>query len=101
MPALVKPPIVSWTPNPETKEQLEWAPLSIIDLSRFDEPGGKEALANELRDAVQRWGFWTVVNTSITQEQLDRQLDLANTFFKLPTEEKRKVPCDFSVGKYV
>lgn len=88
-----------FTPPPDTTASLDWAPLTIIDLSRFDAPGGKEKLAKELGDAVKRWGFWVVTSTGISQNQVDRQLDIGNAFFKQPLEEKRKVACDFSVGK--
>lgn len=90
-----------FTPPPDTTASLDWAPLTIIDLSRFDAPGGKEKLAKELGDAVKRWGFWVVTSTGISQNQVDRQLDIGNAFFKQPLEEKRKVACDFSVGKWV
>ena len=93
------PPITPYTSPPPTTASLDWAPLSIIDLSKFDELGGKEALANELKDVVRRWGFWVVTGTGIPQEDVDRQLGIANAFFQQPLEEKRKVPCDFSVGK--
>lgn len=93
------PPITPYTSPPPTTASLDWAPLSIVDLSKFDELGGKEALANELKDVVKRWGFWVVTGTGIPQEDVDRQLGIANAFFQQPLEEKRKVPCDFSVGK--
>lgn len=101
MPALVnqKPVLEPWACPPKTTETLDWAPLATIDLSTFDSPGGKEALANSLKDALRQWGFWVVTGTGIPQEMIDRQLSIANAFFKLPIEEKRKVPCDFSVGK--
>lgn len=101
MPAIHKPTVQPWTIPPPTSASLDWAPLVIIDLSKFDTPGGKEALAADLKDAVKNWGFWTVVNTGISQEQLDRQLAIGNAFFKLPLEEKRKVACDFKEGKCV
>lgn len=94
-----KPEIGKWTSHSETAASLDWAPLVIIDLSKFDTPGGKELLAGELEDAVKRWGFWTVVGTGISQDEVDRQLSIANAFFQLPLEEKKKAPCDFSVGK--
>lgn len=47
-------PIEKWVRPEPTKENLEWAPLSTIDLSRFDEPGGKQELAKQLYDAVSR-----------------------------------------------
>lgn len=102
MPALLnsKPVIEPWTRPKETSALLDWAPLAVVDLSKFDAPGGKAALAKDLQDALTDWGFWVVTGTGILQEQIDRQLAIANAFFKLPLEEKRKVSCDFGVGNY-
>jgi isopenicillin N synthase-like dioxygenase len=97
----VKPEIPTWSRPAETIAELDWAPLVIIDLSKFDEPGGKQALADDLHQAVQRWGFWTVINSGIDDALVVRQLSIGQAFFNLPVEEKRKAPCDFSVGKWV
>ena len=94
---LVKP----WARPSQTKEDLAWAPLPKIDLSRFDEPGGKQALADELADAVHRIGFWSVVNTGIDDERVLKQFSIGNTFFKEPLEEKRRYPCNFAEGEYL
>lgn len=101
MPALVNqtPNVAPYVAHPPTIAELDWAPLATIDLSKFDAPGGKQALAKDLQEAVKRWGFWIVTNTGIEQKDVDRQLSIANAFFQLSIEEKRKVPCDFSVGK--
>jgi len=93
---LVKP----WNRPEPTREDLDWAPLVQIDLARFDEPGGKQDLANQLYDAVTRVGFWTVVNTGLDDEQVLRQFSIGNTFFKEPLEEKRRFPCNFAEGEY-
>jgi gibberellin 2-oxidase len=93
---LVKP----WSRPLPTKEDLDWAPLVKIDLSRFDEPGGKQELAKQLYDAVTRVGFWVVVNTGIDDERVLKQFSIGNTFFKEPLEEKRTVPCNFEKGEY-
>jgi len=93
---LVKP----WSRPSHTKEELDWAPLPRIDLSRFDEPGGKQALAAELADAVNRIGFWVVVNTGLDDDRVLRQFSIGNTFFKEPLEEKRRGPCNFAEGEY-
>jgi gibberellin 2-oxidase len=93
---LVKP----WSRPVQTKERLDWAPLTTIDLSRFDEPGGKQQLAKDLYDAVTRVGFWTVVNSGIDDERVLRQFSIGNTFFKEPLEEKRRHPCNFAEGEY-
>ena len=44
--------VESWSRPKETTEVLDYAPLATIDLSRFDEPGGKQKLAKDLYDAV-------------------------------------------------
>lgn len=93
---LVKP----WSRPEPTKEDLDWTPLAEIDLSRFDEPGGKQELAAQLYDAVTKVGFWVVINTGIDDERVLRQFSFGNTFFKEPLEEKRKHPCNFAEGEY-
>ncbi|KAJ6145479.1 hypothetical protein N7470_009374 [Penicillium chermesinum] len=97
---LDKVPIKSWTRPAPTKENLDWAPLVEIDLSRFDEPGGKQELAKQLYDAVTRVGFWVVVGHGISDERVLRQFSLGNAFFKEPLEEKRSFPCNFAEGEY-
>jgi hypothetical protein len=93
---LVKP----WNRPKLTSEILDWADLPKIDLSRFDEPGGKQDLAKELYEAVTKVGFWSVVNTGIDDDRVLRQFSIGNTFFKESLEEKRRFPCNFSEGEY-
>src|SRR5271156_3166476 len=78
----------------QTKENLEWAPLVEIDISRFNEPGEKQKLAAKLEDAVRNVGFWIVTGHGITDEEVIRQLAIASAFFHLPMEEKVKAPID-------
>ena len=78
----------------ETQEDLEWAPLVEINISRFDEPGEKHKLAAKLEDAVRNVGFWIVTGHGITDEEILRQLAIATAFFHLPMEEKVKAPID-------
>lgn len=47
------PAIPKWKRPCKTKENLDWADIKVIDLSTFDEPGGKQKLAEDLRDAVR------------------------------------------------
>ncbi|KAF9263932.1 gibberellin 2-oxidase [Marasmius fiardii PR-910] len=89
-----------WSRPAETTENLDWAPLKVIDLSIFDHPGGKQKLADDLRDSAKNVGFWIVTGHGIPDEEVLRQLSIGNAFFNQPVEEKRKYPCDFSVGNY-
>jgi hypothetical protein len=93
-------PVKPWTRPPPTTEDLDWAPLAKIDLSRFNEPGGKEALAKQLYDALTRVGFWVVVGHGIDDERVLRQFSFGNAFFEQPLEEKRVFPCNFALGEY-
>lgn len=52
MPSAVPPTLRKWERPSETSEKLEWADIKVIDLSTYDQPGGKQKLAEELRDAV-------------------------------------------------
>lgn len=79
---------------PPTKENLDWAPLVTIDVSHFDEPGEKQRLAAQLEDTICNVGFWIVTGHGIPDEEVKRMLAIGNAFFKLPMEEKVKVPID-------
>ncbi|KAI1834615.1 hypothetical protein DTO006G1_270 [Penicillium roqueforti] len=94
--ATIKP----WSRPAPTNEKLDWAPLVEIDLSRFDEPGGKEDLAKQLYDAVTRVGFWVVVGHGLDDERILRQFSIGNAFFKENLEEKRSFECNFAEGEY-
>ena len=79
---------------------VEWADLVTLDLSKFDEPGGKEALARQLFDAIQKVGFFYIINFGLSQEQVDRQFAIGKAVFELPTEEKVKYRADLENGGY-
>lgn len=36
--------------------EVDWADLATLDLSTFDTPGGKERLAKQLFDAIEKIG---------------------------------------------
>lgn len=63
MPSALSPsealPLPKWKRPAKTSHDLPWADIKVLDLSTFDEPGGKEKLAEELRDAVRTWHYPT------------------------------------------
>lgn len=79
---------------------MDWANLVTLDLSKFDEPGGKEALANQLFKALQEVGFFYIVNFGLSQEEVDEQFAIGKNLFELPTEEKLKYRADLENGGY-
>ncbi|KAK4550495.1 hypothetical protein LTR36_000074 [Oleoguttula mirabilis] len=89
-----------YSQTPESKHDLPWADLVTLDLSQFDAPGGKQKLANQLRDAVHNVGFFYISNFGISQEEVDRQFAICKEVFDLPTEEKLKHRADLENGNY-
>ncbi|KAF1815662.1 Clavaminate synthase-like protein [Eremomyces bilateralis CBS 781.70] len=77
---------------PETKVDLPYADLITLDLSKFDQPGGKEALAQQLHHAIHTVGFFYLKNFGLSDEEVERQFDLAIDLFSLPLDEKLKYP---------
>lgn len=74
MPSVVTsglPIIPKWKRPAHTTKQLDWAAIKTIDLSNFHSPGVKHRLAEELRDAVHTTGFFSVVATGLTQQEMD------------------------------
>src|ERR1700749_4227098 len=74
----------------ETKADLDWADLVTLDLSKFDQPDGRQKLAAQLKDAIHKVGFFYIINYGLSKEQVDQQFNLAKTVFQLPQEEKNK-----------
>ncbi|KAL3442282.1 hypothetical protein BJX65DRAFT_321614 [Aspergillus insuetus] len=85
---------------PETTHDLDWADLSTLDLSQFDEPGGKERLAKQLFEAIQKIGFFYIINFGLSQEEVDRQFSIGQQIFNLPLEEKLKYRAELEKGGY-
>lgn len=84
----------------ESQYQLDWADLVTLDLSQFDSPGGKQRLANQLKDAVHNVGFFYIINFGIPQDQIDHQFAIGKKLFELSTEEKLKYRADLENGDY-
>ena len=77
-------------------------PLELLELREdvaveglMDEAREKHArLAAQLEDTIRNVGFWIVTGHGIPDEEVKRMLAIGNAFFKLPMEEKVKVPID-------
>ncbi|KAH6897129.1 2OG-Fe(II) oxygenase superfamily protein [Thelonectria olida] len=93
-------PLHQYTHVPETKENLDWADLATIDLSKYGTPEGNRELADTLIEAVRTKGFFYVINFGISQEAVDRQFSLGQAFYELPLDEKLKYVPDLENGDY-
>ncbi|KAL8403271.1 hypothetical protein RB594_008504 [Gaeumannomyces avenae] len=99
MPSAV-PKSYQYTHVPETQENLDWADLPTVDLSKYGTPDGNAELAKILIDAVRTKGFFYVINYGISQEAVDRQFAFGQEFYDLPLEEKLKYVPDLENGVY-
>jgi isopenicillin N synthase-like dioxygenase len=77
---------------------VDWADLVTLDLRKFDQPGGKQALANQLKDAVHNVGFFYITGFGLSQDQVNEQFAIGRDLFALPTEEKVKYRADLEHG---
>lgn len=102
MPVAVPTQLPQWTRPQKTKVDLPWADIKTLDFAKYDQPGGEEALARELDEAIRDTGFFSLVNTGFEPDEVQRQYDIGQSFFDLPSEEKDKeqYAVDFSNGNY-
>lgn len=54
-------PLSSFQYVPVTQEDLDWADIPTVDLSKIDTVDGKKEQAQILIDAVRSYGFFYVV----------------------------------------
>jgi DNA-directed RNA polymerase specialized sigma54-like protein len=73
-----------------SQENLDWAELVTIDLSKYDTPEGKQELAQSLIKALREKGFFYVKNFNISQEAVNSQFAIGRELYELPVEEKLK-----------
>ncbi|KAF5004840.1 hypothetical protein FDECE_8684 [Fusarium decemcellulare] len=85
---------------PVTKENLDWAELPNVDLSKYGTKEGNAELARTLVDAIRTKGFFYVTHFDIPQADIDRQFALGNAFYNLPIEEKLKYVPNLDAGEY-
>ncbi|KAL3298230.1 putative 1-aminocyclopropane-1-carboxylate oxidase [Colletotrichum asianum] len=85
---------------PETSASLDWADLVALDLSKFDQPGGKHELAAELSTAIEKIGFFYVVNHGLSREDIDTQFALASSVLGLSDAEKTPYRAALEAGDY-
>jgi len=76
---------------PETKADLPYADLAIIDLGKAITPEGRAELAAQVCDAMAKHGFFYAINHGYTSAQTARIFDIANIPFTAVEEEEKGV----------
>lgn len=84
----------------ETSAELEYADLEALDISKLDQPGGKEALAAQVLGFINKNGFFYVTGHGFSDEEVRRQYAICKAVFELPLEEKMRYLCDTAKGDF-
>ncbi|KAG1872947.1 Clavaminate synthase-like protein [Suillus subalutaceus] len=88
--SLTVPQTPRYVPALPTKENLQYADLAIIDLSKAATAEGRAELAVELREALTTHGFCYIINHGYTQAQNERMFDIVDIPMSgVPEDEKR------------
>ncbi|KAI5827872.1 Clavaminate synthase-like protein [Schizophyllum commune Tattone D] len=85
-----RPDPPEYTPPPVTQEDLDYASLAIIDLSKAATPEGRKELAVEVSEALRSQGFFYVINHGYTQEQTNRIFSIADVTFEEVSEREKR-----------
>lgn len=77
--------------------------IPIIDLGPFlaEEPGAVHTTANEMRDALERIGFFFIINHGIPKSLRDRLVEATARFYDLPLEQKMALKVNEEGNGYV
>ncbi|OKL56732.1 hypothetical protein UA08_07864 [Talaromyces atroroseus] len=97
---MAAPTKLTYVQAPETSASLDWADLITLDLSKFDQPGGKEQLAQDLSRALEEIGFFYVKNHGLSLAEVDSQFALAKSVLSLSNEEKAPYRAALEQGDY-
>ncbi|RFU31553.1 hypothetical protein B7463_g4774, partial [Scytalidium lignicola] len=84
----------------QTEEKLNWIELEALDISKLDQPGGKQELATQVLNFINNNGFFYVKGHGLSDEDVARQYAIAKTFFDLPIEEKNKYLANTAAGDF-
>ncbi|KAF7298740.1 Flavonol synthase/flavanone 3-hydroxylase [Mycena indigotica] len=90
MPSIIRPQLATFSPPPVTNEDLDWADLAVIDLSKASDPDSQAELTKKVCDAMHNQGFFYVINHGWTAEQTARMFDIANLAFTGVSEEQKQ-----------
>lgn len=100
-----KDPIPQWVPPPETREDLEWQDLRVLDLALLDGTSEQQKQVEQTcKDALTNEGFLLIVNHGVDDETMQRVFDLANWICNgdaMTEEDKKEYAWDRENGDWM
>ncbi|KAF7439776.1 hypothetical protein PC9H_000112 [Pleurotus ostreatus] len=97
---VVEKPLPHYVPPPPSKENLEYADLAIIDLSKATTPEGRAELSRQVCEALTEVGFFYIINHGYTSAKTSRIFDIANATFDSVSDEEKQEYTQKEVGVY-
>ncbi|TIA00806.1 hypothetical protein D6C82_04306 [Aureobasidium pullulans] len=79
---------------------MEYADLDALDISRLNDPQGKQELASQVLSFVNKNGFFYVKGHGLTGDQIKRQYSIGRELFNLPLEEKLRCIANTEAGDF-
>jgi isopenicillin N synthase-like dioxygenase len=80
---------------------LERASFPIINISGIDDPDSSLALAQQVTEACQKWGFILIEGHPIPSSDIDEMFSLGKSFFSPPEERKEPWPINSNSVGYI
>jgi isopenicillin N synthase-like dioxygenase len=73
------PTLDHFTPVKRTTEDLPYADLVTLDFSNYENgPEARQELAEQLNHAMRTQGFFIIINHGVSEETIDRHVDIAH-----------------------
>lgn len=76
--------------RPRLSEVSNCDNVPIIDLGSSD----RASVVRQIRDACESYGFFQVINHGVSEEVVEKMIEVGKEFFALPIEEKLKLYSD-------
>ncbi|MCL7021677.1 hypothetical protein MKW94_026489 [Papaver nudicaule] len=83
------------------EKEVEQVTIPVIDFSHLSSgsPDQRSKMIEDLRNACQHWGFFTVVNHGVPESLQNELMDLCMNFFDLSPEEKSAYRGNYEVER--
>ncbi|KAF5352049.1 hypothetical protein D9758_009407 [Tetrapyrgos nigripes] len=92
MASQTRPSVPRYIAPSVTTEELDYADLPVIDLSKADTPAGRADLATEVCEAMTTQRFFYVINHGYSPAQTERMFDIGNALFTQVSDEDKRQP---------